>query len=175
MMRLASTLALFLVLPVHADEKPKKPAAVPAGVSADELMKQAEQKIAAGDTEAAAELLRKAVTLAGASGEPSLRLGRLLEAKYDLDGAMDAFKDAAGKTTGATKGEALGHLAVLQEMRGSIEATATAEAAATADPAGVWPTIALSRARARPRKRRIARLRRPRPGASRATSASRAC
>ena len=84
-----------------------------------------------------------------AAGDASLRLGRLLEQRFEIDNAIDAYQAAAGKLAGAAKGEALGRLAVAQDLRGSAEAIASAEAATAADPAGVWPTIALARARAR--------------------------
>ncbi len=145
----ALTLALTLAVPASAEEKQKKPAPPPAAVSAEELMKQADQAVAAGDAAGAAELLRKATKLPSATGEPALRLGRVLESALDLDGAMDAYKAAADKLAGSAKGEALGRLAVVQEMRGSTEAAATAAAAIAADPGGTFPTIALSRERAR--------------------------
>jgi tetratricopeptide (TPR) repeat protein len=130
-------------------EKDKKQAPAKV-VSPDALMKEAEAKATAGDVDGAAELLQKAAAVAGASGEPSLRLGRLREGKAELDLAIDAYQAAAAKLEGAPKGEALGRLAVLQATRGmTAEATASAQAAATADPEGVWPTIALSRLRAR--------------------------
>jgi tetratricopeptide (TPR) repeat protein len=43
----------------------------------------------------------------------------------------------------------LARLSICQELRGSPEAPASAEAAIAADPAGPWPKIALSRARSR--------------------------
>ena len=142
-------LALALAIPASAEEKQKKPAPPPAAVSVEDFLKQAEQAIASGDAAGAAELLRKATRLPSATGEPALRLGRVLESTLDLDSAMDAYKAAADKLSGPAKGEALGRLAVVQEMRGSAEAATTAAAAAAADPDGVFPTIALSRARAR--------------------------
>ncbi len=145
----AVMLALVIAIPGSAEEKQKKPAPPPAAVSVEELLKQAEQAVASGDVAGAAELLRKAATHPSATGEPALRLGRVLESTLDLDGAMDAYKTAADKLAGPARGEALGRLAVVQEMRGSAEAAATAAAAAAADPNGVFPTIALSRARAR--------------------------
>ena len=82
------------------------------------------------------------------AGEGCLRLGRLLEDRFEIDNAIDSYKAAGEKLSGAAKGEALGRQAVAQGLRGSPEAAATAEAAAAADPAGAWPTIALARARA---------------------------
>jgi tetratricopeptide (TPR) repeat protein len=149
MMRLACALALCLALPAGADEKPKKAAAPAGALSLDELLKQADQKLAAGDADGATDLLRKAVALPGVTGEAWLRLGRVLQNSLDLDGAMDAFKAASGKLTGPAQGEALGRLAVVEEMRGQAEASATAEAAIAADPAGAFPMIAVARARAR--------------------------
>jgi tetratricopeptide (TPR) repeat protein len=148
MLRLVCALALCLALPAGAEEK-KKPAAPAGPVSLDELVKQADQKAAAGDAAGAVDLLRKATALPNATGDTFLRLGRLQEASLDLDGAMDAYKAASDKATGAARGEALGRLAIVQEMRGAPEAAATTEAAIAADAAGAFPTIALSRARAR--------------------------
>lgn len=147
----ATLLALTcLTLPALAEENPKKETKkVVVAVSADELVKQAEAKSAAGDVDGAIELLRKAQDAPGATGDVALRLGRALETKQDLDGAMDAYQAAAGKLSGPPKGEALARLALALETRGGAEAGANAEAAAAADPGGLWPTIALSRARAR--------------------------
>jgi tetratricopeptide (TPR) repeat protein len=140
-------IVLSLVLAVAA------PAAVaqkkPTAATPEELMQQADAKVAAGDVEGALELLRRAVALPGASGEPSLRLGRVLESRFELDSAIDAYKTAAEKLSGPAKGEALGRLAVAQEMRGSPEAAASADAAAAADPEGAWTKLAMARARAR--------------------------
>jgi tetratricopeptide (TPR) repeat protein len=152
-------LALALAVPAGAGDKDKdkdkdkkKPPAKPAeqaeSVAGDSL-KQAEDKAAAGDIEGATELLRQAASIPGATGEPSLRLGMLLEGKSQLDEAMDAYKAASVMLAGPMKGEALGRLAAIQETRGMAEAAATAEAAVAADPKGAWPNIALSRARAR--------------------------
>lgn len=146
-------LAFLVALPVGGDEKgkkdEKKPAPAKAGSTVDDLLKQADEKAAAGEVDASLDLLQRAAALPGATGEPSLRLGRLLEARYDLDLAIDAYKAAAEKLSGAAKGEALGRLSVVEGVRGMAEAAATAQAAAAADPEGVWPTLALSRARAR--------------------------
>jgi tetratricopeptide (TPR) repeat protein len=132
-------LALAFVAPAALAQK-KPTAATP-----EDLMEQAEAKSAAGDVEGALELLRRAAALGGASGEPALRLGRLLESRFEMDSAIDAYKGAAEKLSGAAKGEALGRLAVAQEMRGSPEAAASAEAAAAADPEGVWTMVAMAR------------------------------
>jgi tetratricopeptide (TPR) repeat protein len=145
-------LVLLLAVPAGADDKNKKeqkPAAKAVGASLDDLLKQADEKSAAGDLDGAIEILHKAQAQEGASGEASMRLARTLDAKYDLDLAIDAYRAASAKLSGAGKGEALGRMAVLQDARGMAEATATAQAAVAADPAGAWPTIALSRLRAR--------------------------
>lgn len=143
MSRLALCLVVLIAAPAAVAQK-KPTAATP-----EDLMQQADAKSAAGDVDGALELLRRAAAMAGASGEPSLRLGRLLESRYELDSAIDAYKTAADKLAGSAKGEALGRLAAAQEMRGSAEAAATAAAAAAADPEGVWTKLALARARAR--------------------------
>ncbi len=141
-------LSLLLTLPAGADDQDKKkapekpPVAAPGGPVA-----QAEEKAAAGDLDGAIEILSKAA--AGSGGDVSLRLGQLLERRFDLDTAMDAYKAAAAKLSGAPKGEALGRLAVILELRGMAEAPATAETATAADPEGAWPLIARARARAR--------------------------
>src|SRR5947208_2718253 len=146
MKALMAVLILALAVPAAAQEKSKKDdkkqAPAPAASSPDQLMREAEQKAAAGDKDGAAELLRRAVAMPAATGEPSMRLGRLLEGKYEFDAAIDAYKVAGDKLTGAAKGEALGRMAVLQQVRGMPEASATAQAAAAADPQGVWPATA---------------------------------
>jgi tetratricopeptide (TPR) repeat protein len=153
MKALMAVLVLALVVPVAAQEKSKKEdkkqAPAPSASTPDQLMREAEQKAAAGDKDGAAELLRRAVAMPTATGEPAMRLGRLLEGKYEFDAAIDAYKAAGDKLTGAAKGEALGRMAVLQQVRGMPEASATAQAAAAADPQGVWPAIAQARALAR--------------------------
>ena len=153
MKALMGVLILALAGPAAAQDKSKKDekkqAPAPAASSPDQLMREAEQKAAAGDKDGAAELLRRAVAMPTATGEPSMRLGRLLEGKYEFDAAIDAYKVAGEKLTGPAKGEALGRMAVLQQVRGMPEAAATAQAAVAADPQGVWPAIAQSRAMAR--------------------------
>jgi tetratricopeptide (TPR) repeat protein len=142
--------ALAVTLPTSADDKTKdsKKAAPRAGVSVEELLAQADQKSAAGDIEGAVAILKKAAEQ-DVSGDVSLRLGRLLESKGDLDLSMDAYKAASTKLTGTKKGEALGRLSSLQDLRGISESVATADAALAADAAGPWPKVALAKARAR--------------------------
>src|SRR5438477_2326094 len=148
---------LALLIAGPAADKPPKPApaakagapAAKAGVTADDLVRQAEEKVAAGDKEGAKALLQQAAGLPAAGGDVSLRLGKLLQAMNDLDGAMDAFKAAGEKLSGPAKGEALGRLALLQETRGIGEFAATAEAAGAADKDGPFPSAALARLRAR--------------------------
>jgi len=154
MARWVVLIALLLAIPAGAEDKAKdkgkkkedKKAPVSA-VPAD-LLKQAEEKTAAGDVDGAIDLLRQAQAAESTAGEASLRLGRALESKFDLDLAIDAYRTAGEKLSGAGKGEALGRMAVLQDARG-MDAAAAAEAAAAADPAGAWPAIALSRLRSR--------------------------
>src|SRR5262245_52691375 len=102
-------LVVSLAVPAGGDDK-KKPPEKKGGPSVDELLAQADGKQKAGDLDGAVELLRRASGLEGATGEPSLRLGRVLEQKLDLDAAMDAYKAASDKLSGAAKGEALGRL-----------------------------------------------------------------
>jgi Tfp pilus assembly protein PilF len=130
-------------------DKKKPEAAAKTAVSAEDLVRQADEKAAAGDAAGAKELLEKAAAMPTASGDVSLKLGRLLQSTYDLDAAMDAYKKAGDTLTGAAKGEALGRLAIVQETRGVPEFAATAEAAAAADKDGPFPNIALARLRAR--------------------------
>ena len=143
--------AALLATPAVSQEKKKEEKKAAKGAATpDDLMKEAETKSAAGDLDGAIEDLKKAAAMDSATGEPSLRLGRALETKFDLDTAMDAYTAGAAKLTGAAKGEALGRLSVLQDTRGMLaEAAASAKAAADADANGAWPTIALSRQRAR--------------------------
>lgn len=125
------------------DEKEKKGKETPAvqAVPPQEAVKEAEAKLAAGDADGAVALLEKAMAT---DGKAALRLGALRETRGELDLAVDAYKAAAEKLSGAAKGEALGRMAVVQDTRGMAEAGASAEAAVAADPEGVWPTIAMS-------------------------------
>jgi tetratricopeptide (TPR) repeat protein len=129
------------------DEKKAAPAVKAGG--APELMKEAEARAAAGDATGAIELLKRAAAESG-SAEPSLQLGRLLERQLELDLAIDAYQAAAARGGGGLKGEALGRMALLQDLRGMpTEAAQSAQGALAADPEGAWPAIALSRLRAR--------------------------
>ena len=137
--------------PALADDKKKKEdkkgkeAPVEQPAPPQDPVKEAEAKLAAGDADGAVSVLEKAMATHGSA---ALRLGELRETRGELDLAIDAYKAAAEKLSGAEKGEALGRLAVVQDTRGMAEAGVSAEAAATADPEGVWPTIALSYRRA---------------------------
>jgi tetratricopeptide (TPR) repeat protein len=101
--------------------------------------------LAAGDVDGAIKALEEAMAT---NGQAALKLAVLRETRGELDLAIDAYKVAAQQLAGAEKGEALGRMAVVQDTRGMAEAPTTAEAAAAADPEGVWPTIALSYRRA---------------------------
>jgi len=125
------------------DKKGKKDKDAPTTPA--QVIQGAEAKESAGDADGAIADLQK---LAG-NGEALLLLGRIHEKRYELDVAIDQYKAAADALSGAKKGEALGRMAALEDVRGMATAAATAEAAIAADPTGVWPTIALSRARAR--------------------------
>jgi tetratricopeptide (TPR) repeat protein len=145
-------LVAALVAAPSADKKDKKKPPdkpVAAAVTPEELMRQAEEKAAAGDLDGAVGLLRQAAALPGATGEPSLRLGRVLEDKHELDTAIDAYQSAASGLSGAARGEALARLSIVQYLRGVAATTASAEAAVAADPEGAWPASALAMARAR--------------------------
>jgi tetratricopeptide (TPR) repeat protein len=154
MRRWACLLALVLAMPAAGQDKDKekdkgkKADQKPVVVTVEDLVRQADEKAAAGDNDGAVDLLRKAAEMPTATGDVSLRLGRVLEAKGEMDTAIDAYKVAGAKLTGPAKGEALGRMAVLQRIRGMGEAGATAEAAAAADPAGAWPAIAMAHIRA---------------------------
>lgn len=127
-----------------AKEAPAAQAPAPQPVAAD-AVKDAEEKLAAGDADAAVRLLEKA---ARTNPKAGLRLGRLHESRGELLPAADAYKAAAGQLAGPDKGEALGRLSVVQDAAGEPEAGASAEAAIAADPEGLWPTIAMSYRRA---------------------------
>jgi tetratricopeptide (TPR) repeat protein len=139
-------LAWLAASPAVADDKKKddkkaKEAPVAQAPVVQDAVKEAEAKLAAGDSDGAADVLDKAMA---ADPKAALRLGQLREARGELDLAVDAYKSAAEKLTGPGKGEALGRLAVVQESRGMADAGTNAEAAVAADPEGVWPTIAMS-------------------------------
>jgi tetratricopeptide (TPR) repeat protein len=143
-------LAALFAAPTVADDKGKddkkgKAAPVAQAPAVQDAVKDAEAKLAGGDTDGAIALLEKA---AGADGKAALRLGQLRDGRGELEPAVDAYKSAADKLTGPGKGEALGRMAVVQDSRGIAEAAASAEAAIAADPEGVWPTIAISYRRA---------------------------
>jgi len=89
---------------------------------------------------------------AAPSPDEILKQGQRLEARHEIDAAIDAYKAAAAAGAGAMKGEALARMALLQEVRILGNPSATAQEATAADPAGVWPKVALSRARAREKK-----------------------
>src|SRR5215203_6352861 len=72
-------------------------------------------------------------------GEAALRKGRELEARHEVDNAIDAYQAAGAALSGAAKGEALARLSILQHVRGMAASNASAEAAAAADPDGAWP------------------------------------
>ena len=150
--------AALLAAPALAEDKKKEdkkakeaPAAqAPAAqavpqASPQDVVKEAEAKLAAGDADRAFAMLEKA---AAVDGKVGLRLGMLRESRGELLLAEDAYKAAAEKLSGAEKGEALGRLAVVQEARGAAAAAASADAAVAADPEGLWPTIAMSYRRA---------------------------
>ena len=120
-----------------------------AAPTVESLIAEAEAKAAAGQFDEAKEQLKKVKAMPEGAGPGSLALGRVLEELGELDLAMDAFEEASEALSGAAKGEALGHLALAQELRGFVEADATAETALAADPDGAWPLIALARAKAR--------------------------
>ena len=60
-------------------------------------MKEAEAKLAAGDSDGAVEALDKAMA---ADPKAALRLGQLRETRGELDLAVDAYKSAAERLAG---------------------------------------------------------------------------
>jgi tetratricopeptide (TPR) repeat protein len=140
-------IAALVAAPALAADKKKddkkgkeKEAAAAAAQSPGDVIKDAEAKLAAGDSDGAVKVLEDAK----ADGAVALRLGELRESRGELDMAVDAYKAAAESLSGAAKGEALGRMAVVMDTRGMGGAEETAEAAIAADPEGVWPTIAMS-------------------------------
>jgi tetratricopeptide (TPR) repeat protein len=138
--------------PLFGEDKKKddKKGAAPAAAAAaqeppQDAVKDAEAKLAAGDADGALAVLEKA-----AAGDPAagVRLGVLHESRGELDAAIDAYKAAAEKLQGAARGEALGRLAIAEDLRGMSTSAASADAAAAVDAEGLWPTIALSYRRA---------------------------
>jgi len=140
--------ALILLLVLFAGDASSQTKKRDKAPTTDEVLKEADQKAGDGDLDGALQLLR-GPSVDPLSGEVSLRLGRLLERKYDLDGAFDSYRIAGTKLSGAPKGEALGRLSLISEMRGASDAAEQAEAAMNADPSGSWPAVALSRVRAK--------------------------
>jgi tetratricopeptide (TPR) repeat protein len=134
--------------------KGKEQAKVEVRLSAGEqAVKQAEDKIRAGQTTEALGILRQATQVEGMTGEPFMRLAQLLENTAEVDTAVTAYKTAAERLSGPGKGEALARLALVQETTGALsEAQASSEAAQAADPEGAWPALALARTRARQNK-----------------------
>ena len=140
--------ALAAAPAIAADKKKedKKAKDAPAAQApAQDAVTDAEAKLAAGDADAAISVLEKVM---GTDGTAALRLGRLREARGELDLAVDAYKAAVATLAGPGKGEALGRLAVVQDTRGMADAAANADAAVAADAEGVWPTIAMAYRRA---------------------------
>ena len=105
------------------DDKKGKETPAPAAAAAPDVVKDAEAKLAAGDADAAIAVLEKAM---GMDGTAALRLGRLREARGELDQAIDAYKAAAARLAGPGKGEALGRMAVAEDSRGMTDAAASA-------------------------------------------------
>ncbi len=134
-----SWLLLAVLVAAPAVATPQAPA------SPQDAMKEAEAKLAAGDSDGAVAALKKAMA---SNPMAAMRLGRLRETRGELDLAVDDYKAAADKLAGPAKGEALGRMSVVQYTRGMAGAGASAEAALAADPAGLWPTIATSYLRA---------------------------
>jgi tetratricopeptide (TPR) repeat protein len=153
--------ALLLAFPASADEKKKdkdkkkdakaEAAQAQTATTTEDFVRDAEEKLAAGDAAAALDLLRKASSVPTTHGETYVRLGRLLESRYELDAAITAYGHAVEKLQGApAKAEALGRRAVAEEARGFIAASlASVEAAVAVDAQGAWPGVALARVRAR--------------------------
>jgi tetratricopeptide (TPR) repeat protein len=128
---------------------PVAAAAPPKVTTADQQLKDATAKEAAGNFDGAAEVLRQLAASADPlAGEAGLRLGKMFEARFELRNAVDAYTGAAEKLTGGPKGEALGRLAVAQDLLGLQGAAGNAEAAMAADATGLWPTLAMARIRA---------------------------
>lgn len=96
-MKLASVLiALALTIPAGAaTDKPKDKKKPAESSSAGSVVREAEAKAAAGDSDGAVELLRRAAAAPGASGEIALRLGRFHEQRFEVDLAIDAYAAAA--------------------------------------------------------------------------------
>jgi len=139
-------LVVLSAVPAASDDKKKddkKGKQAPAPVVVD-VVKDADAKIAAGDVDGAMKILEAVMSTNGAA---ALKLGVLREERGEVDVAVDAYKAASATLSGPAKGEALGRMAVAQDGRGMAESGATAEAAAAADPEGLWPTIAMSRHR----------------------------
>ncbi|MCU0242429.1 MAG: tetratricopeptide repeat protein [Vicinamibacteria bacterium] len=142
-------------MPVWAAKKEKAVDKKPVIVltPGQEAVAKAEAKAAEGQIAQAIDMLRMATSKEGMTGEPFLKLGQLLETTTEVDRTIEAYQEAGARLTGAAKAEALGRLALMQEMNGALEdATASAEAAAAADAENAWATLVLARARVRQSK-----------------------
>ncbi len=140
--------------PAGAEKKEKKAQQqesleAKASQALNEAVQKADAKAAAGEIDAAIAILKD---VAEKSPSALIRIGQLLEKKTELDTALDTYKAAAEKLSGSQKGEALGRMSLVQEIRALGDPVATAEAAAAEDSQGLWPTIALARARAKQQK-----------------------
>jgi Tfp pilus assembly protein PilF len=114
--------AALIASPAIADDKKKdekkgKDAPAAAAPQQDALA-AADAKLAAGDADGALSLLEKAMATDGRAG---LKAGALRESRGELEQAIDAYKAAADKLSGAGKGEALGRMAVVQDTRGMAD------------------------------------------------------
>jgi tetratricopeptide (TPR) repeat protein len=134
---LCLSLALLAIPSLGLAQKTK----TPPTPTPEDLLQKAAEKEAAGDLDGAIDILRKSP-----DGKLTLQMGRLLERKHDLDTAVEAYQKAAGSLSGAEKGEALGRLALVQELRGLPGAKESASGAHGADADGPWPRVAWARA-----------------------------
>ena len=103
-----------------AKEAPAAQAAPPplaAQPVPQDVAKEAEAKVAAGDADRAFAMLEKA---AAGDGRVGLRLGVLRESRGELLLAEDAYKAAAEKLSGAEKGEALGRLKDRESLKSAV-------------------------------------------------------
>ena len=79
------------------DERKGKDTPAPVAAAAQDAVKDADAKLAAGDADAAIATLEKAM---GTDGMAALRLGRLRDSRGELDQAVDAYKAAAAQLAG---------------------------------------------------------------------------
>ncbi len=142
-------LAVLIALPAAAADKSKGKAPAKGADPTEAALAKVDERLQTGDVDGAITVLKQATEKEGAPAVLSLRLAQLHDDKLEAEPALEVLKAVAAKEAGAIKGEAAGRQAVIENAWGIGDPAVAAEAAAAADPDGLWPTIALASARAK--------------------------